>query len=77
MSDSNSNLIKCKNDSFVASMLDENNKISIVKYKYNNVDLIKIYENNQNHDKLILNLTELNNGEIAAGSNDGIIKFYI
>ena len=70
-------LIKCKNDSFVASMIDENNKISIVKFKYNNVDLVKIYENNQNHDKLILNLTELNNGEIAAGSNDGIIKFYI
>ena len=70
-------LIKCKNNSFVASMLDENNKISIVKYKYNNIDLVKIYENNQNNDKIILNLTELNNGEIAAGNNEGIIKFYI
>ena len=70
-------LIKCKNNSFAVSMLDEKSKICITKYKFENDDFIKIFENKNAHIKLILTLTELNNGEIVTGSNDGIIKFWI
>ena len=70
-------LIKCQNNSFAVSMLDEKSKICITKYKFENDDFIKIFENKNAHIKLILTLTELNNGEIVTGSNDGIIKFWI
>jgi hypothetical protein len=47
-----------------------------VKYKYEEQDLKKIIEKEKAHDKDIKSCVELNDGTIASGGNDYLIKLW-
>ncbi len=66
----------CSDGLLLCSIIDENGNNSLAKYKYENQDLNLVYESQKEHDKLIYSCIELNNGIIASGGDDNIIKLW-
>ena len=50
-------------------MTDEKGNYNLIKYKYDNLNLIKVSEKINAHNNEIYTSVELNNGEIASGGN--------
>ena len=67
--------MKCLNGLFLCSGGD--NDLSIIKCKYENGILKKIDEKNNAHESQIITCIELENGFIASGGNDNLIKLWI
>ena len=68
-------IVKCLNGLFLCSGGD--NDLSIIKCKYENGILKKIDEKNNAHENQIITCIELENGFIASGGNDKLIKLWI
>ena len=47
-----------------------------MKYKYEDEDLKKVAEKEKAHDNYILSCVELNDGTIASGGDDKLIKLW-
>ena len=67
---------KCSNNLFLCSFIDEDGNNSLAEYKYEKYNLIKIYEKKKAHESYIYSCIELNNGVIASGSRDCLIKLW-
>ena len=61
---------------FLCSIKNENGNCSLVKYKYDNQDLKKIIEKEKAHGNEILTCVELNDGTVASGGGDNLIKLW-
>ena len=61
---------------FLFSIIDEKGNNCLVKYKYEECDLKKVAEKVKAHDKNILSCVELNDGIIASGGKDCLIKLW-
>ena len=55
---------------------NEKGNHSLVKYNYEDQDLKKIIEKEKAHDSYIYSCVELNDGTIASGGNDNLIKLW-
>ena len=69
-------IVECLDDSILCSIININGNHSLVKYKFQNEDLIKFVENEKAHESYIYSCVELNNGIIASGGYDGLIKLW-
>ena len=69
-------IIKCLDGLILCSVLDENGENSIVKYKYEEKDFKKIIEKGKAHNKYIYSCIELNDGTIASGGDNSLIKLW-
>ena len=69
-------IIECLDGLFLCSIIDENGNHSLVKYKYEEQNLKKIVEKEKAHEKQILSCVELNDGTIASGGSDCLIKLW-
>ena len=58
---------ECLDGLFLCSIDDDKGNHNLVKYKYDNLNLIKVSEKLNAHNNNILSCVELNNGEIASG----------
>ncbi len=67
---------ECLDGLFLCSIEDEKGNHSLVKYKYEEQNLKKIYEKEKAHDNYILSCVELNDGTIASGGCDYLIKLW-
>ena len=67
---------KCLDGLFLCSIIDEKGNNSLVKYKYEEQDLKKVVEKEKAHDNYIYSCVELNDGTIASGGNDNLIKLW-
>ena len=67
---------ECLDGLFLCSIINENGKHSLVKYKYENFNLVKIVENENAHSSNIYSCIELDNEIIASGSEDYSIKLW-
>ena len=67
---------KCLDGLFLCSIIDEEGNHSLVKYKYEEQDLKKIIEKKKAHDYDIFSCIELNDGIIASGGRDCLIKLW-
>ena len=67
---------RCFDGLILCSIINENGNNAIVKYKYENQDLKKIVEREKVHDDDIYTCVELNDGTIASGSRDKLIKLW-
>ena len=65
-------IFKCLNELILCSIIDKNKKYSLIKYKYEKENLIKIDE--ILYDKKILSCIEMNDGTIICGGVDNIIQ---
>ena len=65
---------ECLDSLFLFSIIDEKGKNSLVKYKYEEQDLKKVVEKKKAHDNYIYSCVELNDGTIASGGDDYLIK---
>ena len=70
-------IYECLDGFFLCSIKNENGNYAIVKYKYENEDMIKIVEKEKVHENEILACLELNDEIIASGSRDKLIKLWI
>ena len=61
---------------FLCSIEDEEGKNSLVKYKYDNLKLEKLFEKEKAHNGNIWSLLELNDGTIASAGADDVIKLW-
>ena len=61
---------------FLCSIINENRNNALVKYKYDNYNLTKIIEKENAYEKEIKSCVELNDGTIASGSDDKLIKLW-
>ena len=52
---------------FLCSIIDDKGNHNLVKYKYDNLNLIKVAEKIKAHSNNIYSCVELNDGEIASG----------
>lgn len=68
-------IYKCFDGLFLCSIY-ENNNYSLVKYKYENQNLIKIIEKENAHTSYIYTCIELNDEIIASGGDDKIIRLW-
>ena len=59
---------KCIDGLFLCSITDKNN-YNLVKYKFDNLNLIKVSEKINAHNNTIYSCVELDNGEIASGGS--------
>ena len=66
-------IIKCLDGLFLCCIIDENKNNSIVKYKYENQNFIKMFQSEKN-EKIIYSCVELNKGIFALAGNNTIIK---
>ena len=65
------------NDTLICSIIDENNNNSLRVYKYKEQQQFEIIEINEKaHEKNIYSCVELENGIIASGGNDNLIKLW-
>ena len=63
---------ECLDGLFLCSIEDEKGNYCLVKYKYEEQNLKKIFEKEKAHDNKICSCVELNDGTIASGgSGDG------
>ena len=69
-------IIKCLDGLFLCSIQDENKDYSIVTYKYEQHNLKKIAEKTKAHQKEIYSCIELDNGIIASGGENSLIKLW-
>ena len=67
---------KCFDGLFLCSIIDKEGNNNLIKYKYKNQNLEKVYEKENAHDKVIYSCVELNDGIIASGGRDNIIKLW-
>ena len=58
---------ECIDGLFLCSIIDDKDNHNLVKYKYDNLNLVKVTEKIKAHDNDIYSCVELNNGEIASG----------
>ena len=69
-------IYECFDGLFLCSIINENGNNSIVKYKYENEDFKKIIEKEKAHESDIFTCIELNDGTVASGSDDNLIKLW-
>ena len=69
-------IYKCLDGLFLCSIKDENENNSLVKYKYEEQNLKKVIEKEKAHDIYINSCVELNDGIIASGGDDCLIKLW-
>ena len=67
---------ECLDGLFLCSIIDEKGNNSLVKYKYEEQDLKKVAEKEKAHDNYIRSCVELNDGTIASGGDDKLIKLW-
>ena len=67
---------KCLDGLFLCSIYDEKGNNSLVKYKYEEQDLKKVAEKEKAHNNNIYSCVELNDGIIASGGADNLIKLW-
>ena len=67
---------KSINNTLICSIIDENNDNSLIFYKYKDENFEIIEINKKAHLKYIYSCIELDNGIIATGGNDNIIKLW-
>ena len=67
---------ECLDGLFLCSIIDEKGNNCLVKYKYEEQDLKKVVEKEKAHDKYIFSCVELNDGIIASGGYDNLIKLW-
>ena len=67
---------KCLDGLLLCSIIDINGNHNLIKYKYENQNLIKIFEKEKAHDRDIYSCVELDNGIIASGGYDNLIKLW-
>ncbi len=60
---------ECLDDLFLCSITDDKGNHCLVKYKYEEQNLKKVFEKENAHDDSILSCVELNDGIIASGGN--------
>ena len=72
-------MIKCFDNSFIVSVYDSQKINSLIKYKFDkkNLDLIEISKKENAHNNIITSICELDDGEIATGSKDELLKIWI
>ena len=69
-------IYECFDGLFLCSIKNENGNCAIVKYKYENQDMKKIIEKEKIHEGSIYSCIELNDGIVASGGNDKLIKLW-
>ena len=69
-------IYNCLDNSILCSIIDEKGNNYLVKYKYNEGNLIKIFEKEKAHDNYIWICIELNNMITASGGCDCLIKLW-
>ena len=69
-------IIELMNGNILIGCYDENSKYSLIEYKYENNNLIKILSKNNAHSSHIYGLIEMNDGIIISCSNDKSIKYW-
>ena len=67
---------KSVNDTLICSIIDENNDNSLIIYNYKDEKFEIIEINKKAHSKFIYSCIELDNGIIASGGNDNLIKLW-
>ena len=67
---------KCFDGLILCSIVDDEDNHNLVKYQYDNFNLIKKVEKIKAHNQKIHSCIELNNGEIASGGSDNLIKLW-
>ena len=68
---------ECLDGLFLCSIINEKGNHCLVKYKYEQQNLIKIVEKENAHDDYnIYSCVELNDGTIASGGFDNLIKLW-
>ena len=67
---------ECLDGLFLCSIIDEKGNNCLVKYKYEEEDLKKVVEKEKAHDYYIYSCVELNDGTIASGGEDNLIKLW-
>ena len=70
-------IYKCSDGLILCSIIDNNGNYNLVKYKYEGEDLKKIAEKVKAHDSEICSSIELENGVIASGGYDFLIKLWL
>ncbi len=69
-------IFKCLDGLILCSIQDKNGNDCIIKYKYEELNLYKIYQKIRAHEEFIFSCIELNNGIIASGGFDSLIKLW-
>ena len=69
-------IYECFDGLFLSSIKNKNGIYSIVKYKYENEDLKIIVEKEKSHENEIYTCFELNDGTVASGGSDNLIKLW-
>ena len=69
-------IIELMNGNILIGCCDENSKYSLIEYKYENNDLIKILSKDNAHSGYIYGLIEMNDGMIISCSSDYSIKYW-
>ena len=67
---------ECLDGLFLCSIVDKKGNNCLVKYKYEEEDLKKVVEKEKAHHKNIFSCVELNDGKIASGGEDCLIKLW-
>ena len=67
---------ECLDGLFLCSIINEKGNNCLVKYKYEQQNLIKIVEKEKVHNNYIYSYIELNNGTIASVGKDNLIKLW-
>ena len=70
-------IIELMNGNILIGCYDENSKNSLIEYKYENNNLIKLFSKDNAHNGDIRSLIEMNDGIIISGSGDSKIKFWL
>ena len=60
----------------LCSIVDENDNNSLVKYKFEKQNLIKVVEKEKEYDKDIRSIIELNDGTIVSRGDDCLIQLW-
>ncbi len=69
-------IYKCLNDLILCSIFDNNKKNCIIIYKYENNTLEIIFEKENAHDNYIYSCIQMEDGKIASGGKDDLIKLW-
>ena len=69
-------IFKCEDFLFLCSIIDIDGNNCLVKYKYEKNELIKVIEKKNAHKNYIYSCVELDDGIIASGGEDGLIKLW-
>ena len=67
---------ECLDGLFLCSIIDKKGNNSLVKYKFEDLNLKKVFEKEKAHDSYIYSCTELNNGIVVSGGDDKLIKLW-